>query len=114
METKGTKPQENLPKEPLELRGPKNTNSKSSDNNQDVKTLLSWQSAGRPFKKRTKQYYLLVLLIALLVEVILFLFSQYALMAMVMAFVFLVFALAAVPPKNFHYRISSEGITIED
>ena len=50
----------------------------------------------------------------LLVEIILFLFSEYLLMFVVLSLVFVAFALALVPPKNFHYRISSEGITIED
>ena len=80
----------------------------------EVKTLLSWTSAGRPFKKRTKQYYLTSILITLLVEVILFLFSQYMLMLVVVSLVFVAFALATVPPRNFTYRISTEGITIED
>lgn len=50
----------------------------------------------------------------LLVEIVLFLFGQYALMAVVAALVFMTFALAAVPPTDFRYVISTEGITIED
>ena len=80
----------------------------------DVKTLLSWTSPGRPFKKRSKQYYLTALLIMLFVEVILFLFTQYLLMLVVLSLVFVNFALESVAPKDFHYRISSEGIKIED
>jgi hypothetical protein len=79
-----------------------------------VKTILSWTGPGRPFKKKSKQYYASSLLIMLLVEIILFLFSQYLLMVVVLSLVFLAFALASVPPRSFHYRISNEGITIED
>ncbi len=50
----------------------------------------------------------------LLVQIILFLFSEYVLMIAVASLVFVAFALATVPPTNFHYRVSSEGITIED
>lgn len=85
---------------------------KHSEN--DVVTILEWSAPGRPFKKRTKQYYLTALLIMLLVEIILFLFSEYLLMMVVLSLVFVAFALNLVPPKNFHYRISSEGITVED
>ncbi len=53
-------------------------------------------------------------LLALLVEIILFLFSQYALMAVVAALVFLNIALIITPPGNFLYRISTEGIMVED
>jgi hypothetical protein len=77
-------------------------------------TPLEWTAPGRPFQKRGKQFYLTALLIMLLVEIILFLFSQYMLMIVVLSLVFVGFALSAVPPKDFHYRISSEGIMIED
>lgn len=80
----------------------------------DVETLLEWTAPGRPFKKRTKQYFLTAILIALLVEIILFLFSEYILMLTVASLVFVTFALAKVPPRDFKYRISSEGVTIED
>lgn len=80
----------------------------------DVKTLYEWHSVGRPFKKRGRQYYLTALLITLFVEMILFLFSQYMLMFVVLALLFVAFALAYVPPKDFYYRLSTEGITIED
>jgi len=80
----------------------------------EVKTLLAWTAPGRPFRKRTKQYYLTSLLIMLFIEVILFLFSQYMLMLVVLSLVFVAFALATVPPRDFHFRISTEGITVED
>ena len=80
----------------------------------EVVTFIEWVAPGRPFKKRTKQYYLTALLLMLLVEIILFLFSQYLLMLVVFSLVFVSFSLAAIPPKDFHYRISSEGIMIED
>lgn len=80
----------------------------------EVKTLLSWSSPGRPFKKRTKQYYLTALLIMFFVEIILFLFSQYLLMLVILSLVFVSFALSSVPPQDFHYRISTEGIKVED
>jgi len=35
-------------------------------------------------------------------------------MLVVASLLFMAFALASVPPRNFHYRISSEGIMIED
>lgn len=79
-----------------------------------VKTLIAWQAPGRPYRKKGKEYYINGLLIALLVEVILFLFGQYLLMMVVASLLFVAFALAMVPPHDFHYRISTEAITIED
>ena len=115
-----------LPKEPLDLplepkEIPKVATSAHSGNSNayshqsaEVKTLLAWHAPGRPFRKRGAEFYTSSLLIMTLVLIILFLFSQYLLMLVVISFVFVVFALATVPPRDFRYRISSEGITIED
>ena len=80
----------------------------------NVKTLLTWKAPGRPFRKHTKEFYLTSLLIMLLIEIILFLFSEYALMAVVASLTFVAFALVTVPPHNFLLKISTEGIMIED
>lgn len=80
----------------------------------DVRTLLSWTAPGRPFRKKGREFFLSVLLIFFLVEVVVFLFAQYQLMLAVGAVTFLSIVLATVPPKDFHYRISTEGIKIED
>ena len=86
----------------------------NSQSAQDQTYPLEWTAPGRPFKKRSKQFYLTSLLIMLLVEVILFLFSQYLLMVVVISLVFVGFILATIPPKDFKYRISGEGVMIED
>jgi len=80
----------------------------------ELKTLLAWSAPGRPFEKKSKEYFLNILIIMLLIEVILFLFSQYVLMALVMALVFLVYALNTVAPHDFHYKVTSEGLMVED
>jgi hypothetical protein len=117
-----------LPKEKLDLPQPNQTwpqssltRSKPEDKTRgqtkhqnSVETLLEWKAPGRPFKKKSKQYYLTSLLIMLLVEVILFLFSQYMLMLVVLSLLFVAFSLATIPPSDFKYRISTEGITVED
>ena len=48
------------------------------------------------------------------IEIILFLFSQYMLMVVVIALVFFGFTFSLVKPRDYHYRITSEGIRIED
>lgn len=80
----------------------------------DVRTLLSWTAPGRPFRKKPREFYLSALLIFFLVEVIAFLFGQFQLMLAVAAITFLSITLATVPPKDFHYRISTEGVKVED
>ena len=107
-----------LPKEPLDLPRPPAQDAGVAGgpkpHQNTVETVLEWTAPGRPFRKRGKQYYLTSLLIMLLVEVILFLFSQYLLMLVIFSLVFVAFALNTVAPSNFKYRISTEGITVED
>jgi hypothetical protein len=80
----------------------------------DVTELISWHAPGRPFKYRSREYFINSSLITGAVEVILFLFSQYLLMVVVLSLMFLSFALASVPPRSFYYKISTEGILIEN
>lgn len=82
--------------------------------NFDIRTLLSWSAPGRPFRKRSRQFYLSVTLILLFFEIILFLFAQYELMVVLLTLAFLSIALSSVPPHDFHYKITTEGIKVED
>jgi hypothetical protein len=81
---------------------------------EDVTTYLSWHAYGRPYKKRSLEYYTNAFLIMLSVEIILFLFAQYVQMLVVFSLAFLAFALAVVPPHMAYYKVSDEGIRIED
>lgn len=80
----------------------------------EVKTLFSWEASGRPFKKRTKNYYMSSILLGFLLSIIALLFHQVILILVIASFLFVAFALNTIPPKDFHYKISTEGITIED
>src|SRR3989344_2819742 len=80
----------------------------------EVRTLLSWSAPSRPFQKRKKIYYINMLLIMFTVMVILFLFSQYLLMLVVVSIAFVSFALSSTPPNHNQYHISTEGLAIED
>src|SRR5260221_688278 len=84
------------------------------DDDEDIKTYLSWHAPGRPYKKHSVEYFTNSFLIMMAIEIILFLFSQYILMALVFSLAFLVFALAVVPPHTLYYRISSQGVRIEE
>lgn len=80
----------------------------------EVKTFISWKAPGRPFRAKGRQFFATVILLVIFVDIILFLFSQYALMVAVVSLAFLSISLSTVPPKDFHYRISSQGIMVED
>ena len=79
-----------------------------------VHTLLAWHAPGRPYRARSKDFYINSLLIVMALEVILFLFSQYLLMVVILSLAFLSFALAVTPPHTLFYRISTEGIAMDE
>lgn len=87
---------------------------KEKEHDYDIKTFVSWSAPGRPFRKKGRQFYLSVVLLLLFFEVILFLFAQYELMLVVLALAFLSVTLSSVPPHNFHYKITTEGVKVED
>lgn len=80
----------------------------------DIKTLIAWSAPGRPFRKRSRQFYLSLILLVLPLEIIAFLFSQGLLMMVILSVVFLSMVLSSVSPRNFHFKITSEGIMVED
>ena len=99
----------------MDMSEPQETNVEGLPEQADVvKTYLSWHAPGRPFKKRSIEYYTNSFLITLAIEIILFLFAQYLLMLLVFSLAFLAFALAAVPPRITFYRISNQGIRMGD
>ncbi|MEN9407787.1 MAG: hypothetical protein RLZZ455_1003 [Candidatus Parcubacteria bacterium] len=117
MDTPAKKDEQFLPREPLDLPRPEKelpAHTETHTRPDDVQTLLSWHAPGRPFRKRNKEYFINILLIMLAVEVILFLFAQYFLMLVVLALVFVNYALKTVAPHDFRYKVSTEGVMVED
>lgn len=80
----------------------------------EVKTLLTWNAPARPFRKKRREYYVFVFIIAVLIEVILLSFHEYILMLLVLAVGFLTVVVASIPPRDYHYKITTQGIQIED
>jgi hypothetical protein len=81
---------------------------------EDVRTILSWHAPGRPFRHHSKEYFINLFLITVAIEVIVFLFHLELLMLVILSLAFLAFTMAIVPPHMFFYKITSEGIRIED
>ncbi len=86
-----------------------------SSSEHDVRTFLEWHAPGRPFKEHSKEYFVNGSLIMVAFEIIVFIvFKDFFLMAAIFSLVFVWFALSFVPPHDFYYKITSEGIRVED
>lgn len=80
----------------------------------EEKILLTWKAPVRPFKKRDRDYYTTIAAIAFLVIVILAFLKEFLLIAVVIAFAFVSYVLAAVPPEETEHKLTNRGVRTAD
>lgn len=80
----------------------------------EIKTLLSWRASSRPFRKKDRSYYTTLAIIVILLILIAFLAREFLLIGVLLAFTFVAYVLAFIPPQDVDYKISTQGITIGD
>ncbi|HUS51879.1 MAG TPA: hypothetical protein VMX77_00230 [Candidatus Bathyarchaeia archaeon] len=76
----------------------------------ELKTLLSWQSAARPFKKRDREYFTTIGAIVFLLAVILLFLKEWLLIAVIIALMFVAYILSSVPPEEVDHQVTTRGI----
>jgi hypothetical protein len=76
--------------------------------------LFEWQSASRPYKARTRQYFTTISLIAALIALILAFAGQLLVVGVIAAVIFVVYVLNSTPPGLITHKITTYGIRIED
>ena len=80
----------------------------------EVRTLLVWEAPSRPFRKKNRSYYTTLAIIVILLVLILLLAKEFLLIATILSLAFVAYVLAFVPPHHIQYRISTQGITINE
>lgn len=80
----------------------------------EVKTLFSWIAAARPFRKKDRSYYTTIAIIVVLLVLIALLIKEFLLIGALLSLAFVAYVLAFVPPNDVTYKISTQGVTIED
>lgn len=80
----------------------------------EVKTLLSWEAPGRPFRKKHRSYYTTIAVLVVLLALIALLAQEFLLIGVLLALTFVAYVLAFIPPSEVTYKISTQGITIGD
>lgn len=88
--------------------------SSETERTNSVRTLLSWHAPDRIHHRKGRAYYINIILIILILEVLLFLFHQFTLMILLVTLGFLSFSLAIMPPNIIRYRISNQGISLDE
>lgn len=80
----------------------------------EEEVLLTWKAAVRPFKKRDRDYYTTIGAIAFLVIIILGFLKEFLLIAVVIAFAFVSYVFAAIPPEKTEHKLTNRGIRSTD
>jgi len=80
----------------------------------EEKLLYRWKAPVRPFKKRDRDYYTTIAAIAFLIIIILGFLREFLLIAVVIAFAFVSYVLAAVKPEETEHQLTSRGIRTAD
>ncbi|MFH0942668.1 MAG: DUF5673 domain-containing protein [Candidatus Beckwithbacteria bacterium] len=80
----------------------------------ELKTLLKWEAAVRPFKKRDREYYTTIAAIVFLLAVILLFLKEWLLIAVLIALMFVAYVLATVTPEKTEHEITTSGVVTGD
>jgi len=76
------------------------------------KTLFNWNSPARPFKPRSRDFYVKVISIAILFGVVLFVIDGIMPVLLIVALLFLFYVLSTVQPEQIQYKVTDKGIYI--
>lgn len=77
---------------------------------EEIKTLLTWKSPLRVFKKRDREFWTTVLSIVFLLGIILLFIKEWLLIAVMISLVFLYYVLSTVPPEEVEHQVTNRGV----
>jgi len=78
----------------------------------EEKELVSWVAPARPFKRRNRNFYVTVIVMAATIGFVLFLADGWLPVVLIISLVFLFYVMSTVPPENIEYKITNLGIKI--
>ena len=76
----------------------------------ELKTLLTWKSPSRPFKRRDKEFFTTVGAIVFLIAVILLLLKEFLLIGVILSLMFIAYVLSTTEPEIVEHTITNRGI----
>jgi hypothetical protein len=74
--------------------------------------LVEWRAPARPFRRRTRQFYVTTFAMAGIVGLILFLAEGIMPVILIISLVFLYYVLSTVRPEDLVYKVTNKGIKI--
>lgn len=77
-----------------------------------VKDLFAWRAHSRPFKRRSREYWVTIYSIAGLLGFVLFLAEGVMPLILIISIVFLHYVMSTVSPEEIEYKITNMGVKI--
>ena len=74
------------------------------------KDIFAWTQMERPFKRRTREFWLTAIAILVLVSVIFIFIKEFMLVVALLSILFLYYTMSTVEPSTIRYRITNRGI----
>lgn len=78
------------------------------------KTLYMWKAPSRPFKRRSKQFWMTTIAIGTIFGLVMFLAEGALPVILIVSIIFLVYVYSTVEPEIIEYQITNQGIKIQD
>lgn len=75
--------------------------------------LLEWMAPSRLFKKRDRQFFVTIIIIATLLALILFFIGQFLPIAVIASIVFVTYVFSSIPPDYITLSITTYGLRID-
>ncbi|KKS32743.1 MAG: hypothetical protein UU93_C0005G0051 [Candidatus Amesbacteria bacterium GW2011_GWA2_42_12] len=74
--------------------------------------ILKWIAPGRPYKTRDRQFFMTMMVIAILVSILLMFAGEWMLVAVIVAMVFAYYVWSTVPPEEVEHVLTTRGIRV--
>ena len=91
---------------------PTETLEPSTSQKKQEEILFSWTAFERPFKRRSRDFYITIISIATLFGLVLFIIEGIMPVLLIMAAFFLFYVLSTVEPSNIEYQVTNLGIRL--
>ena len=80
----------------------------------EEKTYFSWKAHARPFKRRSREFWVKLIAMATLAAFIMFILESVLSVILVISLVFLFYVLSTVEPDVVEYKVTDFGIRIDE
>jgi len=80
------------------------------EKNEEIKTLVSWKSPLRVFKRRDKKHFTNLIMVVFLISGVLIFFKEFLLVGVILTLVFVTYVNSTVEPPEFEHKVTTRRL----